>query len=56
MADPLSSKNSDASKCRGGLIIEKSRCCGAPLRYTTGFIVEICTKCDNPNPPPTLYK
>ncbi len=39
----------------GGLIVEKSRCCGAPIRRTEGLIVEICTKCNKPNPPESVF-
>jgi hypothetical protein len=39
----------------GGLIIPKSRCCGAPIKKTEGLIVEICTKCKKPNPPEPVY-
>ena len=38
-----------------GLIIEKSRCCKAPIKRTEGLIVEICTKCGKQNPPEPKY-
>lgn len=40
---------------QGGLIIEKSRCCGAPIKRTAGIIIEVCSACNKGNPPPARY-
>ena len=50
-------KEREAPICDEGIIIEKSRCCGAPLKATEGGItMYICTKCGKGNPPPTVFK
>lgn len=39
----------------GGVLIEKSPCCGAPVTYTTGGIMmKICSKCGGPIKPTFL--
>ena len=39
----------------GGLIVEKSRCCKAPIKRTEGIITEICSACGKGNPLPIKY-
>ncbi len=34
-----------------GIIRKRSNCCNAPIRETEGIVVEICTQCEQPNPP-----
>ena len=38
----------------GGVVIERSRCCNAPMRKTGGIVIEVCSKCGKPNPPPPV--
>lgn len=40
---------------KGGFIPQKSRCCGAPIKRTTGIIIEVCSACNKDNPPPARY-
>jgi hypothetical protein len=32
----------------GGLIVERSKCCGASIYHTTGIIRPYCSKCHKP--------
>ncbi len=39
-------KNSKKRKFRGGVIIERSNCCDAPIIYTSGGVqIQKCSKC-----------
>ena len=38
----------------GGVVMEHSRCCNAPMRKTEGIVIGVCSKCGKPNPPPPV--
>ena len=46
----------EPSRFHGGLIVERSPCCGASIITEGGLRIEICAKCKKPIPPPAVYR